>query len=182
MYASIFLHVEFSTNVYKEWSSWCHTKEAISVYIFNLHWYAASRKLMMTWSFLSKFVFYQTSFKNCLVNFLQWNARRLIFSNSSSVRLGGKSHSPITNDDFCLHNGRERKWLLSPAHCSRKHYKNTIQVGSKHQTIKTGGCSILHLPHSPINTYIEKQWGIFISPLCFSSSFFKFSLAIVRER
>ena len=117
----------------------------LSVYIFNLHWYAASRKLMMTWSFLSKFVFfYQTSVKKCLTNFLQCIARRLIFSNSSSVQLGGKSHSPITNDNFCLHNGRERKWLLSPDQCSSKHYKNTIQVGSKHQTIKTGDCSILH--------------------------------------
>lgn len=153
MYAFIFLHVEFSTNVYREWSSWCHTKEAISVYIFNLHWYAASRKLMMTWSFLSKFVFYQSSVKDCLINFLQWNARRLIFSNSSSVQLGGKSHSPITNDDFCLHNGRERNWLLSPDQCSSKHYKNTIQVGSKHQTIKTGVaayfiCCILQLIHT----------------------------------
>ena len=101
--------------------------------------------------FYQNLFFYQTSVKNCLVNFLQWNARKLIFSNSSSVQLGGKSHSPITNDDFCLHNGRERKWL-SPAQCSSKHYKNTIQVGSKHQTIKTGGCSILHLLHSPINT------------------------------
>lgn len=109
--------------------------------------------LWWLWSFLSKFVFYQSSIKDCLINFLQWNARRLIFSNSSSVQLGGKSHSPITNDDFCLHNGRERNWLLSPDQCSSKHYKNTIQVGSKHQTIKTGVaayfiCCILQLIHT----------------------------------
>ena len=47
--------------------------------------------------------------------------------------------------------------LLSPDQCSSKHYKNTIQVGSKHQTIKTGGCSILHLLHSTINPYIESN-------------------------
>ena len=71
----------------------------------------------------------------------------------------------ITNDDFCLHNGRERKWLLSPDQCSIKHYKNTIQVGSI-QSIKPLKlvvaayfiCCILQLIH------IEKQWGIFISP------------------
>ena len=80
--------------------------------------------------------FYQTFVKNCLVNFLQWNARRLIFSNSSSVQLGGKSHSPITNDDFCLYNGRERKWLLSPDQCSSKHYKKLRTQSRWAQNIK----------------------------------------------
>ena len=157
--------------------------DPISVYIFNLHWYAASRKLMMTWSFLSKFVFYQTSVKNCLINFLQWNARRLIFLNSSSVHLGGKSHSPITNDDFCLHNGRERKCFSHQTNVPANIIRTQSRWAQNIKPLKLVVaayfiCCILQLIH----TLKAMRHFHFSLMLLISSSFFKFSLAIVRER
>ena len=127
----------------------------LSVYIFNLHWYAASRKLMMTWSFLSKFVFYQTSVKNCLIYFLQWNARKLIFSNSSSV------HLPMMIS-VCIMVEKESDFSHQtnvPSNIIRTQSRWAQNIKPLKLVVAAYFiCCILQLIH------IENQWGIFISP------------------